>query len=98
MLTRQIPFDSGLIVAILGRRTSHLIERVNRAGWPAILFVHPWQLYQAPAIRGLRFKLRVLARNPLCLPYTRCIVKQFLELLQRHGFTSFERFYFAHGS
>ena len=49
---RPIPFGSGLIVAILGRRTPHLIELVNRAGWPAILFVHPWQVYQAPAIRG----------------------------------------------
>lgn len=29
---------------------------------------------------------------------TTCIVKQFSELLQRHSFTSLERFYFAHGS
>jgi peptidoglycan/xylan/chitin deacetylase (PgdA/CDA1 family) len=95
MLTRRIPFGSGLFVAILGRSTSRLIERTNGSGQPAVLFIHPWQLYQARAIRGARFRLQVLRRNPLCLPYTRCVVKQCSALLERHTFTSFERFYFG---
>ena len=95
MLTRRIPFGSGLFIAILGSTTSRLIERTNRDGQPAVLFIHPWQLYQPRMIRGLRFRLRVLRRNPLCLPYTRCVLKQCSALIQRHTFTSFERSFFG---
>jgi peptidoglycan/xylan/chitin deacetylase (PgdA/CDA1 family) len=95
MLTHRIPYGSGLFVAILGETTSRLIERANREGNPAVLFIHPWQLYRHRAVRGFGFKLRVLRRNPLCLPYTRSALKRCVALFQRHSFTSFEQFYFG---
>lgn len=94
LLTRQIPYGSGLFVGLLGAGLSPFIRRTNRDGRPAVLFVHPWQLYQPPPIRGYRFKARVLTRNPLCLPYTRCVLASVRSLLERHRFTSFASSYF----
>jgi peptidoglycan/xylan/chitin deacetylase (PgdA/CDA1 family) len=94
LLTRQIPFGSGLFLALLGRGTSRFIARENAAGRTAVLFTHPWQLYQPPILRSYAFRARVLARNPMCLPYTRCILAPMRALLARHRFTSFQRRYF----
>ena len=94
LLTRQIPFGSGLFLALLGRGTSRFITRENAGGRAAVLFAHPWQLYQPPILRSYAFRARVLARNPLCFPYTRCILAPMRALLARHRFTSFQRSYF----
>jgi len=93
MLTKQIPFGSGLFIALLGARTSKVIKYLNRRNMPAILIVHPWQIYRPDRLRSFRFKLKVLFRNPLCLPYTFGIEKLMDRLLKHHKFVSFKDYY-----
>jgi hypothetical protein len=93
MLSTQIPFGSGLFISLLGSRISYFIDSLNRKDTPAILFFHPWQLYRPGKITGLSFKLRMLYRDPLSLPYTFSIEKTIKRLLKRHSFLSFRRYY-----
>jgi peptidoglycan/xylan/chitin deacetylase (PgdA/CDA1 family) len=93
MLSAQIPFGSGLFIALLGSRTSYFINYLNRREKPAILFFHPWQLYRHGQITGLGFKLKTLYCNPLCLPYTFNIKKTLERLLRHHSFISFREYY-----
>jgi hypothetical protein len=93
LLSRQVPFGSGLFIALFGSRISHFIDFLNRKSIPVILIFHPWQLYKYKDISGLSFKLKTLYSNPLCLPYTSNLKKTFEELLKRHSFLSFRRYY-----
>ena len=95
MLFKKIPFGSGLFVAILGTKTSWFINHLNAKDMPAVLFVHPIQMYRRGDIEGYLFKLRVLARNPLCIPYTINILKPMERLLERHRFASFKKYYYG---
>ena len=93
LLLTKIPFGSGFFISLLGGNTSKFIEGFNERGRPAVLFVHPWQLYHHPRISGWKFKAKVLLKNPFCLPYTKCILKTMHQLLKRHRFTSFKEYY-----
>ena len=93
MLSKQIPFGSGLFISLLGSKTSFFIESINRKNIPAILFIHPWQLYMHEQISGLGFKIKMLYRNPLCITYTRSIKESMEKLFKRHSFLSFRRYY-----
>jgi hypothetical protein len=93
MLSTQIPFGSGLFISLLGSRISYFIDALNRRDTPAILFFHPWQLYRHRQITGLSFKLKMLFRNPLSLPYAFSIKKTIEGLLKRHYFLSFRKYY-----
>lgn len=93
MLSRQIPFGSGLFISLLGSTISYFIDSVNRKHVPAILFFHPWQLYMHEKIAGPGFKFKMLYRNPLCIPYTVSIENKLERLLKRHSFLSFRRYY-----
>jgi peptidoglycan/xylan/chitin deacetylase (PgdA/CDA1 family) len=93
MLSREIPFGSGLFISLLGSNTSYFIESLNKNDKPAILVIHPWQFCLHEQITGIQFKLKVLRRNPLCLPYTRNIQKSMEVLLTRHSFVSFRGYY-----
>lgn len=94
LLFGKIPVGSGLSIAMLGSRTSYYIEKLNRQGKPAILFIHPWQLYQAHEITSFHYKLNLLIRNPLCFPYTRNIRKDVEKLFKAHQFTSFHTYFY----
>ena len=94
LLLRKIPIGSGLSIALIGSRTSLCIRKLNARRIPTILFVHPWQLYQTPEITSVRFKLNLLLRNPLCLPYTRNIRAAVEKLFKAHQFTSFHRYFY----
>jgi len=94
MLTRQIPFGSGLFIALLGSKTSRFVNRLNKRNIPAVLFIHPWQLFRPEKIKNISFKLKVLYRNLLCAPYTVSILKPVEELLRNHEFTSFKKYYY----
>ena len=94
MLFRQIPFGSGLFISLLRSKTSYFIERLNKKKEPAILFIHPWQIYMPKEMMSSLFRLKVLARNPFCFPYTMNIRKPLEELMKRHVFLSFKRFYY----
>lgn len=93
MLSRQVPFGSGLFISLLGSKISYFIEALNRVNMPAILFIHPWQLHMHEQIKGLNFKIKVLYRNPLCFPYIRNIKKAMEELFKRYSFVSFREYY-----
>jgi len=93
LLTRQIPFGSGLFLAFGNSPVKWCIERVNTKGVPAVLFLHPWQLLQPSEIHGIGFTLRVLKRNPFCLPYLRNVNNIFVNLLKNYSFTSFAHYY-----
>jgi len=93
MLSRQIPFGSGLFISLLGSKISYFIDLLNGKGIPAILFLHPWQLYGHRQITGFLFKINIMLRNPLCLPYTINIQKTMEQLFKRHSFVSFRKYY-----
>jgi len=95
MLFTKIPFGSGLFVSFFGRYMTYVIKWLNKKkGVPAILFIHPWQLYQPGEIKGFKFKLRVFYHNPLGIFYTKNISKGFRKILSENSFISFERFYY----
>ncbi len=93
MLLHKIPVGSGLFIALFGYYVSALIKNLNKKGVPAIIFIHPWQLYQPEDIKSFSFKLRLLARNPLCIPYTINILRSMEKIFKDNRFTSFKQFY-----
>jgi peptidoglycan/xylan/chitin deacetylase (PgdA/CDA1 family) len=93
----EIPFGSGLFLAVAGKFTGALIARHNRANLPAVLFVHPEQLYDHEGMRGASFTVRVAMRNPLCLPYLDNVMPTFRHLLDTHKFVSFKQYRDEHG-
>lgn len=93
LLTRQIPFGSGLFFALIGSKISLVIDRLANQNIPTILVLHPWQIYRPKDIRALTFKLNVLRKNLLCLPYTFSIEKSLEKVLLRHRFTSFKEYF-----
>lgn len=97
LLSSKLPVGGGLSIALLGLRTSQYIEKLNTQGKPAILFIHPWQLYQMREISSLSYKLRLLAKNPLCLPYTKNVANTVEKLFKARQFTSFQHFYEPQG-
>ena len=95
LLSREIPFGSGLFMPILRSRTSKFIEKTNKEDKPAVLFIHLWQACIPKEISNLPFRLKVLLANPLCFPYTWNIQKPLELLLSRHSFTSFKEMYYS---
>lgn len=92
MLTRQIPFGSGLFLPLLRSFVCGLISRINGRGEPAVIFLHPWQVYAPRQTSSLVFKLRLALRNPLAIPYAFSIAGLFETILRRHEFISFKEF------
>jgi len=93
MLLKQIPFGSGLFIAIFGASISRFIDAVNKKDIPAILLFHPWQIYRHKEITGLNFKIKTLFHNPLFLPYTFNIKKSLESLFSQYRFISFRQYY-----
>lgn len=89
LLLSKIPFGSGMSIAVFGSKTSWFIEKLNREGKPAILFIHPWQIYQPSDLKSINYKINLILRNPLCFPYTRNIEETVRKLFKAHQFTSF---------
>ncbi len=98
LLSRRIPFGSGMAVAALGSGIGRFITAFNRRRRPAVLFIHPWQAFPHPSIREPRFVLGVARRNPACVPYLRGIRPALERLLSRYEFTSFRDYHGAHGN
>lgn len=93
LLSRQIPVGSGLLISLLGSGTSYFVNYLNKKNKPAILIVHPWQLYKHENIKGLSFILNMLFNNILWAPYSFSILKGFEKLLERHEFISFNKYF-----
>ena len=93
LILKKIPFGSGLFISILGSKISFFINKLNRKKIPAVIFIHPWQIYPVSEITNLNFKLKLFAKNPLCIPYTRNILKSVERLLNQQRFTSFKNYF-----
>lgn len=89
LLAREIPFGSGLSIGILRSRTSWFVERLNRSGRRAVVFVHPWQYVKVPEIASGRFYRAVLGRSLGAAAYCFDISKPLPRVLERHAFASF---------
>jgi len=88
-LTRQIPFGSGLFLSLLGSQIQYFIDRFNKQGKCVTIFAHPWQIFPHASMHSGRFLIKLLWRNPLCLPYVRNVHSQFEKLLKKYTFISF---------
>lgn len=95
LLSKKIPFGSGLFISLFGSRAYYFIDYLNKQNLPAVLFIHPWQLYKHEKIKGRRFLFKLLSRNPLCLPYMRNILNIFENLMKKYKFTSFKEYYYG---
>ncbi len=93
LLLRKIPIGSGLFISLLGSKTSYFINYLNKRNKPAILIVHPWQLYKHDKIKGFSFTLNMLFNNILWTPYSFSILKGFEKLLEQYEFVSFREFF-----
>jgi len=93
LLLNKIPFGSGLFISLFGSKTAWFIDKINKHNQPAVLFVHPWQLYKTKEINSIRFKLKMLSRNPACLPYSATILNPIKKLFKKYQFTSFKDYY-----
>ena len=94
LLLNKFPIGGGLSISLIGSRTSRFIQKLNDESKPAILFIHPWQLYQTRNITSLKYKLNLFMKNPLCLPYTRNIYNDIEKLFKAHEFTSFYEYFY----
>jgi peptidoglycan/xylan/chitin deacetylase (PgdA/CDA1 family) len=92
MLFKEIPFGSGLFFAIFKSKISNFIRILERRNEPAVLFVHPWQVYKLKEINYVTLKLKTLFKNPLAFPYTIGIDNAFEKVLSQHEFISFKEF------
>lgn len=91
LLLREIPFGSGYFLCLLKDKISIFVERLNRQQIPALLLIHPWQIYSNP-LSGSRFRVRYFWKNPAAVLYSVKIIKEFEKLLIRYKFTTIEDF------
>jgi peptidoglycan/xylan/chitin deacetylase (PgdA/CDA1 family) len=89
----KIYFGSGLYLSFFGSKISYFIKHVNKKGVPAVVFIHPWQLY--PPKEKMRWgrRIKILLRHPLYLFYTRNMLSSFEQILKNNRFTSFEGYF-----
>lgn len=85
LLLQELPFGSSYFMGILGRKISLLVKKLNDEGKPAILFIHPWQLYECPTPPPLEPNI---FSTLLMLPYRRKIPSVVESLLEKFEFAS----------
>ncbi len=82
----EIPFGSGYFVSFLSLVSptfvSYFVKKSNLRGMPAILSLHPWQLYRRPADSSWQRGLYRMGMLPYDLPCDRA----FGHLLRSHSF------------
>jgi peptidoglycan/xylan/chitin deacetylase (PgdA/CDA1 family) len=93
LFIKNFPFGSGLGIALIGAKISYFINKLNEKKIPAVIFIHPWQLYHSKEIKKFSFKVKVLFRNFLCFPYTFLLMRSFKKILKTHEFTSFKEYF-----
>lgn len=85
LLKSEIPFGSSFFMGVLGKGVSWFVRKVTARGEPAIMFVHPWQIYNCPPAPNL--DPHPLA-DLLVLPYRRKIPRVVDYLLENFEFAS----------
>ncbi len=92
MVLKEIPYGSGIGIALLGSKTGYYINKLNSRSIPSVLMLHPWQLMVPSEISKISFRLKVLLNSPLYLPYTLQCEKCLSLLINQHNFSSFSRY------
>jgi hypothetical protein len=87
MTNGEIPFGSGFFLSLFGTKISYFIKKINSKNQPAVLFVHPWQIFNAPNYRIIEksflFKIKQAS-------YSMNRRDSFVSLLKKHKFCRFE--------
>jgi len=88
LVLREVPFGSGFYIGLKGEGVGRYIERSNRDGVGANLFVHNWQVLSPP--RG-RKASRTAAENPALMSiYKRDRRYALVSLMERFRFVTME--------
>lgn len=87
LLFHGVPFGSGLFIGLLQKNIQLFINKINKEGHPAILFVHPWQFldYEKDSF------LYNLTHIPKLI-YRKRINKSFEYILSRNKFRPMREF------
>lgn len=79
LLEQSIPFGSGIMCGIMGKKIDVMIEKFSkRYQLPPCVFMHSWQILQP------KYKLKFLMRNPLMIPYAINCSKIFRYLCKKY--------------
>ncbi len=92
ILGKEIPFGSAMVAGMAEGLTSHFIRHSNRKNLPAIIMLHPWQVYPPEELTGFKFQRNIALRNPQFLPYAFTRPKGLRKLIISHKFTSFTEY------
>jgi len=92
LLVGEMPFGSGMGAGLLGESTSFFIRRSNRRGIPAVIMLHPWQLFPPDELTGFGFKLKTAWKNALFLPYAFSRAGSLQRLILGQRFSSFAEY------
>lgn len=93
VLDGYLPFGSGLAFVFLRSQINNFIKYFNKKGKPAIIIIHPWQLFTSKEASGFIYRLKVFLRHPLYFPYTFGVLNSFVKLIKKNNFTSFNDFF-----
>ncbi len=88
LLLTDIPFGSGFFLGLLGHRIIPFIRKINKMGVPALIDVHPWQLFHCP----IPSKLKILSspKDLKMIPYYQNRLRAFHSLLSVFRFSTIE--------
>lgn len=93
ILLREIPFGSAMSAGLLGGATSRFIRRSNRKNRPAVVMLHPWQLFPPEAMTGSRYKRKIIFKHTPYLPYAFSRAAALRNLIGNEKFTSFSDYF-----
>ena len=84
MLSRELPFGSGIAFSYLRALYSSLLSYYGKRGKPCIFYLHLWQLYPPPGrkISLLRHHVRIVHKYP--------VLKRLTGMLSKHNFQTME--------
>ncbi len=89
ILLKEIPFGSAMSAGLLGGTTSRFIRRSNRKNQPAVVMLHPWQLFPPEQMTGMGFRAGICFKHTPFLPYAFSRAEALRNLVVRNSFTSF---------
>ncbi|MDP8236102.1 MAG: polysaccharide deacetylase family protein [Candidatus Erginobacter occultus] len=89
LLFKEIPFGSGRGAGLLGGATSFFIRKANRRKHPAVIMLHPWQLFPPEEMTGWKFKFNILSKHTMFMPYAFSRAGALRKLVAGHKFISF---------
>ncbi len=90
ILAREMPFGGGMSLGVLGQASAFFIRKSNRRHQPAVVMLHPWQIFPPEELTQMRFKLKILFQHLPYLPYAFSRDVSLRRLIENTEFTSFQ--------